>query len=392
VKLGAGLSLATVAGMTAACSGGGQTARSDAAAPRPADARPDLGAAQAASATSASRCSECHRSAAEEWKGSAHAQAATSTAYLAMRRATPGERCEGCHSPLAGAAGVDEVVAREGVTCDACHTIAEAAPRRAGAGFRLRLDDNVKFGPFCDAKVIYFHRMGCAPFQEESSVCGACHLFYRALPGGNQLPVLTEFEEWASGPDGDGSIACQGCHMAGRPGEAAIGAGARPAVHHHGFLGRDQMLRARALTVRVSARRDGGRVVGQVVLTNRGAGHRIPTGLPDHRLVLRVRALGPGGAVLDSAEYLYGRVLVDARGAEAPFNLAVRVSSDNRLAPDERRREAFALRAPAAGVVQAQVYWRERPPRLATALGVAAPKEVLMASAEARLGAGRRRR
>jgi hypothetical protein len=385
--------------MLATCGGGRPAPRGDVSADRAAAARPGAPPAQpapgagtaTATATSASRCSECHRSAGDEWKGSAHARAATSPAYVAMRRAARDERCERCHAPLASAPSVDQIVAAEGVTCDACHAIAETAARRSGAAFRLRLDDNVKFGPLCDAKVIYFHRMGCAPFQQESTACGACHLFYRSLPGGGELPVLTEYEEWAAGPDGDGSIACQGCHMAGAAGEAAIGAGPRSAIHHHGFLGRDQMLRGRAVTVRVVARRHGGRVIGQVVVTNRGAAHRIPTGLPDHRVVLRVRAVGPRGAVLDSAEYVYGRVLVDASGAEVPFTLAARVSSDNRLAPEERRREAFDLRAPAAGVVQAEVFWRERQPRLAKTLGLAAPKEVLMASAEARLDRRRRR-
>jgi len=378
--------------MLAACGGGAPASRSDASVTGPLEGGRGAAAAaeSAATATSASRCSECHRSAGDEWKGSAHARAAASKAYLAMHRATPAERCERCHAPLASAPAVDDLVASEGVNCDACHAIAETRARRSGGAFRLRLDDNVKYGPLCDAKVIYFHRMGCAPFQEESAACGACHLFYRSLPGGGELPVLTEYEEWASGPDGDGSMECQGCHMAAVPGEAAIGAGPRSAIHHHGFLGRDQMLRERAVTVRVIARRDGGRIVGKVILTNRGAAHRVPTGLPDHRLVLRVRAVGPGGAVLDSAEYVYGRVLVDGRGAEAPFNLAVRVSGDNRLAPDERRRETFDLRATAAGVVYAQVFWRERPPRLATALGLGPPKEVLMASAEARLAPGRR--
>jgi hypothetical protein len=375
--------------MLAAC-GGGRGLRSDASATGPVEAGPGAPAATAATATSASRCSECHRSAGDEWKGSAHARAATSKAYLVMRRATPAERCERCHAPLASAPDVDQLVAAEGVTCDACHAIAESSARRSGGAFRLRLDDNVKYGPLCDAKVIYFHRMGCAPFQEESAACGACHLFYRSLPGGGQLPVLTEYEEWASGPDGDGSMECQGCHMASTPGEAAIGAGARTGIHHHGFLGRDELLRERAVTVRVIAHRDGGRVVGQVILTNRGAAHRLPTGLPDHRLVLRVRAVGPGGSVLDSAEYVYGRVLVDGRGAEVPFNVAVRVSADNRLAPEERRRESFELRAPAAGAVHAQVFWRERQPHLASALGLGAPREVLMASAEARLGPGRK--
>jgi hypothetical protein len=340
-------------------------------------------------ATSAVRCSECHRSASEEWKGSAHARASTSAAYVAMRRATPGERCERCHAPVANAAAADEPLAAEGVSCDACHTMVETAARRAGGAFRLRPNDRVKFGPLCDAKVIYFHRMACAPIQEESGLCASCHLYYRSLPGGMELPVLTEFEEWASGPDGDGSMECQGCHMPGAAGEAAIGAGARSAIHHHGFLGRDDLLRTRAVTVRISAHREGDRVAGQVIVTNRGAAHRIPTGLPDHRLVLRVRAVGPGGTVLGTAEYVYGRVLVDGRGVNAPFNLAVRVASDNRLEPGERRREQFALRAPAAGSVQAEVLWREREPQLATALHVAAPREVLMASAEARVASGR---
>ncbi|WP_410969685.1 hypothetical protein, partial [Salmonella sp. SAL4450] len=67
---------------------------------------------------------------------------------------------------------------------------------------------------------------------------------------------------------------------------------------------------------------------------NLGAGHFVPTGLPERRVVLTVRAIDETGAERRVFEQVFGRILVDDRGAPAPFYRAERVASDNRIGPE----------------------------------------------------------
>ncbi len=330
--------------------------------------------------TSAGRCEECHGKMAMEWKSSSHAAADRGPLYQAMRNRAVAAACDHCHAPFAGKADPDEAGAHEGVTCDACHTISAVTERRAGGGFELRTREPVKYGPLCDAKDHYFHKMGCSPLHEKAELCSACHHLYRAVPGG-EIPVFTEYDEWKEGPYADEGLDCQRCHMPGTRGEVARGAPPRPSVPHHGFLGRDGTLRRHALTVRVSVKElasGGGRLEVTAVVTNRGAGHKVPTGLPERRVLLRVRALDDAGAVQAEGERVYGRVLTDGEGTERPFYTATRVGSDNRLAPRESRIERFELAAKDAGHLAVQVVWRDAAESIAKQLGVTPTDQLLM--------------
>lgn len=284
----------------------------------------------------ASRCGECHDRAFVTWSGSAHARARSSRVWAAMKRDAT---CDRCHAPLH--AELDEAVG-----CDGCHVM-----KAVDAGwYALELGARVRYGPLCDAKAHYFHKMGCAPAFAEAEQCGACHLMHE--DGG--LPVFTEYEEWRQSSEAADGVPCQGCHMAGREGEVAVGAGVRTHVSDHGMLGSDGGLRAKA--VRLDAWLDGGVLVVEV--ENEGAGHRIPAGLPGKQLVLRAGA---------DEVAVFSKVLVDAKGQEAPFNEAVRLERDDRLAPAEPRR--FSLPAP-KGPLELSVVWRELSPALAARLKV----------------------
>ena len=226
----------------------------------------------------------------------------------------------------------------------------------------LRLADNVKYGTLCDAKNHYFHRMGCAPIQDESEFCGACHQWSRPLPRGAELAIFTEYEEWLASPHRASGVSCQDCHMPGTPGEIAIGAGSRTRVPHHGST--DQ-LRKMALSLDLSATRAGDGVRVTATIKNQGAGHRVPTGLPGRQLLLRVRTLDGEGRPADSAERAYSRVLVDEDGHEAPFYLAARSAADTRIGPGESRAEIFEFASGAAKEVSADLVWRALSPALA---------------------------
>lgn len=353
-------------------------------------ALPDLSpedpvAVKTGQAIPAQRCAECHGVIEKQWRGSAHARAAVEPLFLALRKKAPAStQCDRCHRPLAAHFSADEAPLDEGVTCDVCHSMRSALPSRTLSPLPLHLEDNVKYGPLCDAKDHYFHRMGCSPLHAEAKFCGACHLWWQ-----HDLPIFNEYEEWQAGPLAAEGMVCQGCHMPAKRGEIAVGAGARDQVHSHGFLGRDADLRQRALAgqVTVAAGADGALAV-TVQLMNRGAGHSVPTGLPERRVILRVRSLDAAGAELESKEVRYGRVLVDKNGALAPFFAAVKVASDTRIAPREQREESLILRAPQQkGRVSVEVRWLAFDPELAEELSLPRTREVVMLRGDIPFGA-----
>jgi len=348
------------------------------------------------------RCGECHAAVYDEWRASAHAESRRSPAFVAMRASAgaggsagsgsddEAGACARCHAPLELHAPGRPELAAEGVTCDTCHTVSEVEVGAHHARFELVLTDNVKYGPLCDAREHYFHRMGCSPLHSEARVCAGCHLYERRLESGVVIPVYTEYREWAEGPYASERVACQHCHMPDVPGEVATGSAPRDDLSHHGFLGRRRNLRRRALEMRVAVE-PGTPLDVAVTLENRGAGHRVPTGFPGRQLVVRVVARGRAGDALATAEHVYERRLVDERGAVAPHPLATEVRSDNRIGPRESVTDHLALDAPAARSVTVELVWRAMSPALRARIGTPDTAEETLLAAEVRLGSGRRR-
>ncbi|MBL0217298.1 MAG: hypothetical protein IPQ07_25895 [Myxococcales bacterium] len=300
----------------------------------------------------AGRCGECHEKMFDEWETSAHARAATSPLFKAASASAHETTCARCHTPLAADAPKD-MITTEGVTCDVCHTLREPKPAKTGAGFRLAIDDMVKFGPRCNLDDHYFHRMGCSPEHQQAELCGSCHWWE---PRG--VPVFTEYADWKAGPAAAANQPCQDCHMPKEKAPLAVGAPVRTGVPHHGMLGLAADLRARALGLAVSVKDEAGTLAVTVALTNAGAGHFVPSGLPERRVVVVARVVDPAGAELAVERRSLGRVLVDAKGAEVPFWRAIKVGSDSRIAPGATWSETFSFTPPGAGVVEIEVLYR----------------------------------
>jgi hypothetical protein len=310
-----------------------------------------------------------------EWASSSHARAATGPRYRKMRESAgaAGAGCDDCHAPLAKRLRPGDLAVAEGVTCETCHNIKAVTVRRAGAGYDLSLG-RVKYGPLCDAKDHYFHRMGCSPLHAEATLCAGCHLYYRPLPGGGELPVFTEYEEWHEGPYQ--ARECQSCHMPGSRVEVADGFGVRESVGHHGWLGKQGDLRVRAIAASAVVTEVEGKLRIEARIENVGAGHHVPTGLPERRLVVRATALAAGGAKHATAERAFGRVLVDAAGKPAPFYAAVRVASDDRIPAKQARKVLLELAAPPEGELRVEVLWRPLAEEIRTQLEIAEVGEV----------------
>ena len=107
----------------------------------------------------AAECAQCHQPIHTYWSESEHARAATKPSYLAALGAAvegsadkPAVRqgCVWCHAPTALVTGDYELrspIAREGVTCDFCHTVADVDLSKRDHPFDLR-PGAVKRGPW----------------------------------------------------------------------------------------------------------------------------------------------------------------------------------------------------------------------------------------------------
>lgn len=339
-----------------------------------------------ASAHPADRCGECHGALHAEWKTSAHAHARTSPLFVAMREKAADKRCDGCHAPLAALVPPGELAIEEGVTCEACHAIRAATEGPAGIEYVHALAENRKFGPICDAKDNYFHRMGCSPLHREAKVCGGCHAWTMPSKGGAPLAVYTDYTEWKASSYAQAGIACQDCHMPTTTAEVASGAGRKVRVGHHGFMGAGGELRRRALGLVAEASDRDGKIAMRVSLKNEGAGHAVPAGMPGRQVVVQVRVLDATGKEAAREERALGRVLADEAGREVPFPEAHRQQTDERLQPGETRSFDFAVAAPSEGTVLVAVVWRSASPAIVAATGVPA-EERPMTEAQIPFGA-----
>jgi hypothetical protein len=328
----------------------------------------------------ARRCGECHESYHEQWRGSAHARASSSPAYLSMRAESNGAACDHCHAPLAEAVGAADPRAREGVSCDACHGIAKVEQTGAGARFSLELQTGTRYGPLCDATDHYFHRMGCSPLHQTSELCAACHTLDWSAPDGSKIPVLSEYAEWKASPFAAQDVPCQYCHMPESRAEVAKGAGPRPSVSHHGFLSDAGDLRQTGLLLELRAEPSSReQVTLHLKLTNR-AGHSLPSGFPGRQVVVEARVLEADGQLSDRASLVLARTLGAADGVELPFHRASRVLSDNRLTSRETRREQLTLAAPSAGTIVVEARWRSLSDTLAKQLNDTVSEQTLLSA------------
>jgi hypothetical protein len=139
---------------------------------------------------------------------------------------------------------------------------------------------------------VSFAMMGAAynPMLSTSFLCAGCHQG-GGLPGRAKLDTFEEWRAWAASRQDESFRSCQDCHMPGGVVRTETGAAVdffaweslhrKPAsVHSHAFPGANASFARPALSLDVVKRFDApkGRWHVAVVLTNSGAGHRIPTG------------------------------------------------------------------------------------------------------------------
>jgi len=211
--------------------------------------------------------------------------------------------CNGCHAPLAFLANdippkrpAARTRANEAVSCDLCHTITGFVGDVPHNFNWISAPGRVKQGPRGGVESPY-HETKQNPFLHSAEFCGTCH--NEKDPWG--LFVKATQLEWKEGPHGRGGIVCQECHMPPAAGASANTAPARPDVRQHLFHGaHDPGKLAGVVEVRIHPEvreaEPGDPVRLTAVVVNAKAGHKIPTGSAEERVLwLDVRATDAKG-------------------------------------------------------------------------------------------------
>jgi hypothetical protein len=244
-------------------------------------------------------------------------------------------QCSNCHAPGINGPQVDkdlrmatDIAYDYGVHCDVCHKISEVDidHETPGVGGKLQLlrpeytgmlfdgSRDLHFGPYSD---VLNSRMNSSyrAFYRKPTICSGCHEYQQKIPTENydpekwpekHMPAHSTYSELTSSDFGDG-MTCQSCHMppAAHVGNSvdlgnildlvpdAVSGWYRPAgqVRQHTFIGprtENTPLLKLAASLEHQVVREEDEIHIDVTVTNIGAGHAIPTGVPLRSMILHV--------------------------------------------------------------------------------------------------------
>ena len=264
------------------------------------------------------QCSVCHPEIYREWQQSLMSRSFThpwdEVEYfkLALPQALKLEKvagvksgCIGCHAPLAYLAGAIPpqppsagTRANESVSCDICHGITGSKETEPFNFSYIIKPGNTKYGSRRDSEP-QFHEAEYSAFIGSPELCASCH--------DEQSPygawVKETYREWKAGPYGKQGVRCQDCHMYYAPGKSTAMGKSRSDIAHHVFHGPhfDQKLNGSvdlAIYVESSEVKRGSRAVIRAELYNGKAGHYIPSGSSEERVLwLEVQASDGQGEI-----------------------------------------------------------------------------------------------
>ena len=398
-------------------------------------------------------CGDCHGEIFEQWQQSMHHLSHKDPVYVSVssyllqgltdkNEIAEGESCVKCHTPMGYITGyplktsddrakVPEP-ATHGIQCDYCHSAVDTE-KMYNNGLRLAPgngedDPGIKRGPFTNSESD-FHDTAYSDLHTRSEICGTCHNVKHVAFG---TDLETTYDEWKSGPyysKDDGKVVhCQDCHMYQRPGIPATGSTERPRnpgfaaddgpprehIFTHYFVGanatvpgqfgnkeKSKMAEERlkhAATLAIDANKIAEGVLG-IIVTNTGAGHKLPTGLTDVRQMWLEVVVKDGkgntlvsSGICDNKGYLpddavvYNTVFGDGRGKPVSnISKAREIIRDKRILPKQYVRETFAVPNPEDSdlSVHARLLYRSAPQKLLdTVLGDKSIKMPVIVMAE----------
>jgi len=277
---------------------------------------------------SPTNCRTCHSRLYKEWSGSAHAGATTNPLLLQIYEGTdvnglpgiaPGFKldfpdlngdCADCHAPQAaikqpGATDLLQVVAANvnanGVACDFCHKIDSVMVNYNtgvnGSIFvkRPNLDNqkDINIGSLDDVRTSL---MGASfnPQYGQSSYCSACHQYKNI----NGVIVDDTYDSWLASNYAAQGIQCQDCHMQPNSDSTFVSGFAErelvvrdsSRIYNHLFQGITPRYLDKAAEVDIQAEIIDDKLNVKVMLTNKRAGHKLPTGVSFRNTILLVTA------------------------------------------------------------------------------------------------------
>ncbi len=285
-------------------------------------------------------CKKCHGVIYDQWKSSRHSNSFTEPNFGKVYRATQSTSpdraslCRFCHNPIATIPKgykKEGITEGEGITCDFCHTVKEVT---IGNDFpRFVNTPGTKRGPIADARSPY-HETEFSPLLLDSKFCAGCHEFTNE----NGVPVLTTYSEWEQSFYRGEGIHCQFCHLPQLfPGSDEEG----PPDHTmQGGYYPEKIREAITMTGTLRFRKK--EAILEIELFNDRSGHKVPTGIPTHRLIVNARLNGDRGEVIGEKQVFIERVLGNREGkpissAADMFLNASTVLKDNRIGPKEKR-------------------------------------------------------
>lgn len=235
----------------------------------------------------------------------------------------------------------------DGVSCDYCHTITRlplmeirnplVIENTLNAEHRFGLQ---KFGPYTEGPTSS-HVIQYSPVYEKAEFCSSCH----QEVNGFGIIAQNTYQEWRKSDYPRKGVTCQSCHMRPSLGLPSIHS-ANKIIHDHSIKKTylDTELVTTAVKLDTETKRIENNVVVTVGVSNEGAGHMLPTGLPFRQVVLVVRAKSETGEVFFEDLRYYQRLVGSKKTGEVlPYWMADADLSDNRIAPEERRVEEYTI-------------------------------------------------
>jgi len=302
--------------------------------------------------TSSRVCGGCHEDIYNTWKRSLHALSLGDPVFdvafmqaLKMDSEKARTFCYRCHAPMAtenGDYGLRLSVTAEGVSCDFCHSVTDVVLDDPVKTYRSDVG-KVKRSILRKAKSPV-HEVAYSELHSRAEFCGGCHQYVTD----EGAVIMGTYQEWLDGPYAKEGVPCQECHMARSVGHKVRAEVKKtsPGIRLHDLIhNSDQVKNAVSVDV-ADVERQGSYLVVSVDVANVGSGHMVPTGLPTRELKVVVKLKDKDGNTLENQSRTYTKVIGDKNGkrlltdAEILMNGAV-VLSDNRIAPQEKRREVF---------------------------------------------------
>jgi hypothetical protein len=265
-------------------------------------------------------CSACHTEIYKQWRSSIMSRSWDDPIYRALLKqvseATEGRLdnfCTGCHTPVGLTTGqitsdlnrspIGKAAAEHplpGVDCETCHNYSSRTGQDNGAYVLTPMLNGkpTKFGPYNDA-VSPYHETVYSELHTRSEFCSVCHNVTHPF---TSTAIERTYDEWHQSQYAFNYKECQSCHMPNITGKAAIMGPDRHDLSTHYFNGGNVALlnyfgeKENAQRSRELLRRSGGiefvelptftagkDATVKIKVSNKGAGHKLPTGFPEGR-------------------------------------------------------------------------------------------------------------